>query len=551
MAGHSSSLGLTLAVTWTAPSDTGSSAIEAYDVRYIETAATDKADANWTVEDDAWKSGDGALSYTISGLTDSTEYDVQVRAVNANGAGDWSATETGTPDHGDSASEATSLTLDTQMEGVIDPGTDVDYFTFTLNQETGILIRTLGDLDTVGELQNSSGAVIDGNDDGPFSDTPLGFFMWQTLAAGTYRIKVSSYEDATGSYVLRTRTIVDTSGIANAQEIAFDSDGNGAANGLIDTGDDTDYFTFTLSETTDIVIRTTGLVGDTVGVLLDSAGDEIDSNDNGHLWPSRLQFLIRTRLDAGTYYIEVEGDDSYWYTGWYTLHVNKGTEPGNTITTATPLKLGIAEGSRIDSSSDEDYFRFEIPNSTGTTSIFVGAVSENVNIDGDLLDSEGNPVDTNLYKISVGVEGDTSYTFFLHDRLDAGIYYINVTHSGGEDIGPYTIRAFEDTDYNRFLDRCTDLDPTVADPLYGCQWHLNNTGQLKRGTSGEDINVEEVWDANDPPNKCLGRQQVTRGVSRLSGPARAPVSYSPLSMLDKHCYGLILCRFGWVEGGRL
>ena len=189
-AGRSSSLGFTLAVTWTAPSDTGGSAITAYDVRYIETADDETVDANWTVEDNAWTSG--SLTYTISGLTDSTEYDVQVRAVNANGDGAWSATETGTPDHGDSASEATSLTLDTDMEGVIAPGTDVDYFTFRLTRETGILIYTLGDLDTVGELQNRSGTVLDRNDDGPLSSAPLSFFMWQTLAAGTYRIKVSS-----------------------------------------------------------------------------------------------------------------------------------------------------------------------------------------------------------------------------------------------------------------------------------------------------------------------------------------------------------------------
>ena len=31
------------------------------------------------------------------------------------------------------------------------------------------------------------------------------------------------------------------------------------------------------------------------------------------------------------------------------------------------------------------------------------------------------------------------------------------------------------------------------DPLYGCQWHLKNTGQ-NGATAGEDINVESVWD---------------------------------------------------------
>ena len=159
---------------------------------------------------------------------------------------------------------------------MIDPGTDVDYFTFRLTRQTGILIYTTGDLDTVGELQNSSGTVIDTDDDGPLTSSPLGFFMQHTLAAGTYRIKVSSYGDATGSYVLRTRTMVDSSSISNAQEITFDDDGNGLAIALIESSDDTDYFKIALSEATDIVIRTTpGLVGDTVGTLLNSDGTEI------------------------------------------------------------------------------------------------------------------------------------------------------------------------------------------------------------------------------------------------------------------------------------
>ena len=34
---------------------------------------------------------------------------------------------------------------------------------------------------------------------------------------------------------------------------------------------------------------------------------------------------------------------------------------------------------------------------------------------------------------------------------------------------------------------------TQSDPLYGCQWHLNNTGQYGDG-AGHDINVEGVWD---------------------------------------------------------
>ena len=85
-----------LTVAWAAPINTGSSAITAYDLRYIETGAADKSDANWTVVEDVWAAGSGSLQYTLSGLTGGTEYDVQVRAVNAAGASAWSATVTGT-----------------------------------------------------------------------------------------------------------------------------------------------------------------------------------------------------------------------------------------------------------------------------------------------------------------------------------------------------------------------------------------------------------------------------------------------------------------------
>ena len=89
-----------LTVAWAVPINTGSSAITAYDLRYIETGAADKSDANWTVVEDVWAAGSGSLQYTLTGLTGltgGTQYDVQVRAVNAAGPGAWSGTETGTP----------------------------------------------------------------------------------------------------------------------------------------------------------------------------------------------------------------------------------------------------------------------------------------------------------------------------------------------------------------------------------------------------------------------------------------------------------------------
>ena len=86
-----------LTATWSAPVGSGGPAISAYDLRYIQTSADETVDANWTVVDDAWAAGSGALSHQISGLTDGTRYDVQVRAVTAAGNGPWSAAATGTP----------------------------------------------------------------------------------------------------------------------------------------------------------------------------------------------------------------------------------------------------------------------------------------------------------------------------------------------------------------------------------------------------------------------------------------------------------------------
>ena len=388
--------GTTLVVAWTAPASDGGSTITAYDVRYIKTAADETDDANWTVVDDAWTTG--SLTYTIAGLPESTEYDVQVRAVNATGDGAWSGTTTGTTqDHGDTTATATALTLDTDMAGAIASGTDVDYFTFTLTQKTDLFIWTTGALDTVGELQDSGGTELASNDDNPFSaDDPLAsapsnFFLWKALAAGTYYLKVTSYGGATGSYVLRTRAPVDSSGTANAHAITFDSDGIAVERGLLNPGDsDEDYFKLTLSAATDIIIHTTGIIQYPGMILLQSDGTTEITRNSGHsLWPGfHRPPLIRSQLDAGTYYIKIMSNLSSPVTWLYNLHVTTVTDLGDTTATATLLRFGEARGGEIASAADVDYFRLEL---TETTDIDVRCVAATgTSTSRELLDADGN-----------------------------------------------------------------------------------------------------------------------------------------------------------------
>ena len=87
-----------LTIGWEAPTNTGP-AISAYDVRHILTSASasDKMDdTKWTEAEDAWTSGGGNLEYTISGLSQGTSYDIQVRAENAEGTSGWSSSVAGT-----------------------------------------------------------------------------------------------------------------------------------------------------------------------------------------------------------------------------------------------------------------------------------------------------------------------------------------------------------------------------------------------------------------------------------------------------------------------
>ena len=76
-----------LSVTWTAPDNEGP-AVTDYNYRH----RTASPEGSWTEVTDTTST---ALSATIGSLAENTSYDVQVRARNAEGTGDWSASGTG------------------------------------------------------------------------------------------------------------------------------------------------------------------------------------------------------------------------------------------------------------------------------------------------------------------------------------------------------------------------------------------------------------------------------------------------------------------------
>ena len=441
-------------------------------------------DANWAVEEDAWEEGDGSLAHAVTGLTNGTEYDVQVRAVDEDDVdGAWSATTSATPaDHGDTRAAARSVTAGARVWGAIDPADDEDYFSFSVSSTAGYWIYTLGDLDTVGELLDSAGMPVESDDYGGALPNPDNFFLWQRLQSGTYYIKVTGYGPTDEPYVLRIREFTDTTSRRNAATLNL----NGSASGTIDPEDvfrrdDEDYFKLELSETTEVAIRASGFP-DTVGELQNSSGTEIASNDDGYLPGGRRNFLIRESLNAGVYYVKVSSSASS-SDGPYTVYATAITEPGSVVADAQPLTLGGTAGGIIDPAGDEDYFSVTLEE---TTYVTVGGVSDVTNISGALTDENDLPAPVDATHFDD--------LFIFEGRLDAGTYHLKVTGKDATDTGRYTVRAIEERAYTYFVDQCSSISRStgISDPLYGCQWHLNNDDQF-RNSGGHDIRVEEVW----------------------------------------------------------
>lgn len=480
-----------LTVTWAAPDSDGGSTITAYDVRHILTSATDRADASWNPHEDAWTTGGGSLQYAITGLRDNTNYDVQVRAVNANGDGPWSTpSKTGaTADHGGTTATATSITLGSSADGRIATAADADVFSITVTAGADVWLYTTGDLDTKGTLTDSSDMEVATNEDGMLPPTPRNFSIRAALAnAGTYYVKVEAADTtATGSYTLHAATA--TTPGSTVQTAATVTPGSVATARL--SASATDYFTLDLASATDLWVLAVGETN-VSGELLDSDQTSIAQNDDSQLTGNESSFSLRASVSAGTYYVKVTGDDDA-VAGPYSLYVSSVTGPGSSAVTAAALTLDTPMPGRIDSAGDEDYFRITLESATDLR-LEAHSHGASLRLTPTLFDADDNELP--IYYINE--EGwpqldEKGLSLWVLERLPAGAYTFRIEADTGE-TGSYLLHPTSDTDAAAQDDACRALAPssTISDPLYGCQWHLNNTNQFGMG-GGFDINVEEAW----------------------------------------------------------
>ena len=338
-------------------------------------------------------------------------------------------------------------------------------------------IYTQGDLDTVGELQDSDGNIIKSSDYGRVLPNPDAFFLWSKLDSGTYYVKVTGFGDTDKPYTLRIRAFPDPLGWTESPSIPI----NGSASR-----------TMTLKM---IPIPQNSLAEDYRGchsasgfpdtvAAIQNGSVYVADNDDGYLPGGSKNFLIRRSLPAGTYYLNVSSWDDR-SEGPFSVYLHTITEPGSTKADAQELTLGDVAGGIISPAGDEDYFSLTLDE---TTHVIIGGTSrgQGLDISAELRDS--NDFDAPIDSIKF------SDRFVFQGTLDAGTYTLKVKGKESSDTGRYTVRAIREGSYTYFENRCTNISRNsgINDPLYGCQWHLNNDDQF-RNSAGFDIGVEDVW----------------------------------------------------------
>ena len=268
--------------------------------------------------------------------------------------------------------------------------------------------------------------------------------------------------------------------------------------GIINHDDDVDYFRFELSEETLVAVGNIpegepyGLTGNDFA-LFNQDGTNLTS-----LW------VAKKRLQPGTYYVAVDYDHTDRRRREYNIIAKTIPDHGDTIDTATAMNLtgtydgvpsihNIAMIADLHSDEDIDFFKVTLERDTEVIIYFgtdhgvvpeVGLPFTPINV--DLLSASGSYADSPVSGVSM---------FGRPYHLETGTHYFRVaayTELSRSYAGQYDIFFAENTPYVEFIKSCTDITDTYDDPLYSCQWHLEND-EDNPGTEDEDIKIGGTW----------------------------------------------------------
>ena len=363
----------------------------------------------------------------------------------------YQATTTGTytfsvDDHGDSSGSATTLTGNTS--GEIGVAGNVDYFHFNVTSAGSLILESTGDTDTFGQLHNSRGDSINANDDDGSDGN--NFKIEHQVTTGDYYLRVTGYDDKTGSYDL---TVGGTANLGSAssgntgtgpnnsnntrQTAHYMELGHVASDGIV-SGDQQDWFAVRVRRS----VATTGtvrLTAWTVGSVKVAMFLKNDLNENlvsvipGGSAPGPVQAVYANTPTGKYYYIMVRGRRTS-DRGSYQIKVD---DHGDSRTTATAVTLGDTDVGGLVAAGNVDYFKFSVANNDTNVTIYT---TGDVDTYGELRNSSGGLIESNddesktlkNFKIERIQAGNTD------KRLDTGTYYVSVSSRTGS-TGEYTL----------------------------------------------------------------------------------------------------------------
>ena len=227
-----------LSVNWSAPTNAGP-AITDYDVQYRAGTSGDWSDGGHVGT---------ATTATLTGLSEDTSYQVQVRATNAEGTGDWSDSGSGTTDAAasDDCPHDTTTTCEVDVggsaTGTLDAG-DRDWFKVELEADTRYQIDVEGVDTGRGTVADPTATVLDpmGGDlvvnSLSVGDTDSGVgknarVIYAPTAGGTYFVQVRDLTTSTGTYTLSVIVL----GANGNSEADTDFPNNNTTTGKVEVG---------------------------------------------------------------------------------------------------------------------------------------------------------------------------------------------------------------------------------------------------------------------------------------------------------------------------
>ena len=200
-------------------------------------------------------------------LAAGTHY-VRVKSNTATGTGVYTLHSQSVTDPGSTLATATTIEAGTAYPGRISPSGgpdgDHDVFKIVLDGTTDLWVRSIGTLDTYGELLDQDEMVLASNNNSAVVYGTKAFMLRKELGADTYYIRVRGRAAGdTGAYTLYTEAVADPgTSSSTAKEVELQA----LAGGQIDTALDVDYFSITAPAARWVRIYALGVQGDNAHV---------------------------------------------------------------------------------------------------------------------------------------------------------------------------------------------------------------------------------------------------------------------------------------------